>query len=496
MFQPLEISVDLGRREGAPPVYRQIADQIRADVAAGRLRPGDRLPPIRALARQLGVNRDTVALAYDALAADGMVESTVGRGTFVRAGVVRAGDAPFRPVLAPAVERLLRFERARPNYGAAPDSVPMHAPIPDTSLYPVAEFRRALARTLADAGGDLLRYGGPHGHAGLRAVLAERMSADGIQVEPHELVLCQGASQGISLALRLFAQPGDAIAVEEPCYTNALAALLALGLQAVPVPMTPDGADLGALAAALERPDVKALYTIPTFQNPTGITSSAARRRELLAVARACRVPIVEDASETDLHFGTPPPAPLAALDGGSVVHLSSFSKSLFPGARVGVVAARGAALDGLLALRQATDLSAALPMQAAVAELVRNGSYDRHLGRLRRELRRRCGTLVKTLEDELPAGVRFARPEGGLQLWLELPDPVDTRELLPDALRAGVSFAPGDQFLHDGRRSSGLRLSFAQAGETALRTGAQRLGAVVRARLDARPSPATDVHV
>ncbi len=494
----MQISLD-PRREGTPAVYRQIAEAVRAELAAGRLAAGDRLPPIRTLARQLGVNRDTVALAYEALAADGVVESTVGRGTFVRAG---AGEPPahppFRPALAAPVEQLLRFERALPCYGAPGDSVPMHALIPDPSLYPVVDFRRALARTLGEAGRDLLQYGGPQGHAGLRALLAARMTRGEIEVSADELVLCHGASQGISLALRLFAQPGDAIAVEEPGYTNALAALLALGLRAAPVPMTPEGADPEALAATLERREVKAFYSMPTFQNPTGITTSSARRRELLEVAAAARVPVIEDASETELHFGARPPAPLAALDTrGSVVHLASFSKSLFPGARLGIIAARGAALDGLLALRRATDRSAALPIQAAVAELLASGAYDRHLGRLRRVLRRRCSALVETLENELPATVRFARPDGGLQLWLELPDDVDTRELLPEALRAGVSFAPGYQFLHDGRASSDLRLSFSQVDDAQLRLGAQRLAAIVRTHLDARTAPGSAVvHV
>jgi DNA-binding transcriptional MocR family regulator len=177
---------------------------------------------------------------------------------------------------------------------------------------------------------------------------------------------------------------------------------------------------------------------------------------------------------------------PLAGLDAsGLVVHLSSFSKSLFPGARVGAVVARGRVVDALLALKHASDLSDSLPLQAALAELVETGEYDRHLARLRRVMRARRDALLETLEKELPEGSRWNTPEGGYQVWVELPNGIDTRDLLSDAIHAGVLFAPGSQFRHDGRAARDLRLSYAMADEDALRTGAQRLGKLVRERLN-----------
>jgi 2-aminoadipate transaminase len=486
---------------GGDPVYRQIADQIRSQIAVGTLAPGERLPPIRVLAGDIEVNRDTVALAYDELSAEGLVTSTVGRGTFVCAGAAPPVELPpkFEPVLSTAVERLLGFERTRPRYASGDDGVSMHALIPDPELYPVADFRRALTRVLSDDGGKLLQYGGPQGHAGLREALAGRLRQATVDVSADELVLCQGASQGITLALRLFTEPGDAVAVEEPTYSNVLAALLALGLRAVPVPMRPDGVDLAALEPVLARPDVKLFYTIPTFHNPLGTTTSLEHRRELLRIARASAVPVVEDTCEVDLRFRGRPVPSLAALDdSGAVIHLFSFSKSLFPGARLGLMATRGRALEGLLALRHASDLSGALPLQAALDDLVRSGAYDRHLSRLRRTLRARCDALTDALEEQLSGIADFVPPDGGYQVWVELPGIADTRELLPDALRAGVSFAPGYQFLADGRASSGMRLSFTQANEDALRTGVARLAEVVRARLATRPDApgSTGVHI
>ena len=175
---------------------------------------------------------------------------------------------------------------------------------------------------------------------------------------------------------------------------------------------------------------------------------------------------------------------PLAALDEhGLVVHLSSFSKSLFPGARVGSISARGRALEGLVALKHSTDLSDAMPLQAALEEFVRSGAYDRHLARMRRILRVRTEAILEALEREMPEGTLWTRPEGGYQVWVELPFEVDTRDLLADAAREGVLFAPGSQFFVDHGASRGLRLTMAQANEAEIRRGVAILGEVVRRR-------------
>jgi len=472
----------------AAPVYQQIAAWLRAEIEAGRLGAGDRLPTIRALADRLGVNRDTVALAYDALAREGRLESTVGRGTFVRRPEAAPAPAPFAPALSPLVERLLDFERARVRYAAPAGTVPLHSLVPDPALYPFDEFRRAITRVLARDGSDLLRYGVPQGHPGLREVLAARLRDEsGLRLSADELVLTQGASEGIALALRLFAAPGDVIAVEETTYHNVLSALAALGLRTAPVPMRDGAPDLAVLERLLERPEVKLFYTMPTFHNPLGTSTGLADRRALLALAGRVGKPIVEDAYEMDLRYAGRPVPSLATLDErGLVVQLLSFSKSLFPGARVGSIAARGRTVEALLALKHATDLGGALVLHAALAEFVASGGYERHLAKVRRTLRARRDALLDALAREMPEGVRWTEPEGGLQLWVELPAFVDTAELLPAAVRAGVLFAPGCQFRTDPRPSNGLRLSLALAGEEEIRRGVAALGRVVRERLRA----------
>ncbi|UCE87139.1 MAG: PLP-dependent aminotransferase family protein [Deltaproteobacteria bacterium] len=481
---------------GSAPIYLQIADYLRAEMEAGRLRSGTRLPTIRRLASELAVNRGTVSLAYEELAARGLVTSTVGRGTFVRAPAAAepvTPDAPgaFQPVFTAPVERLIDLENARPRYAADGDAIAFHALVPDPSLYPADAFRRALNRVLASEGAELLSYGGPQGHRGLREALAKRFAAAGMRHSADEIVLCQGASQGIALAMRLFAERGDVVAVEEPTYSNVLSAIASLGLKTAPVPMRETGLDLAALEHTLARPDVKLLYTIPTFHNPLGTSTSVEHREALLACAGRHGKPVVEDAYEMDLAYSGRALPPLAALDAaGLVVHLFSFSKSLFPGARVGSIAARGRLIDALLAMRNATDLGGALVLQAALSQFVADGDYDRHLARLRRTLRSRRDAMLAALRRHFPDGARWSEPSGGYQIWVELPEGLDSRDLLEDAQAAGVLFAPGFLFHHDGRPSRGLRLTIATADEAAIERGVAKLGERIHARLAAGPPP------
>jgi 2-aminoadipate transaminase len=488
----MEISSIQLEKNSGQSVYRQIASHIRTQIEQGALTEGFRLPPIRSLSVELGVNRDTVALAYETLAAEGWVESSVGRGTFVSrpSPVKEPGGRAAEIELAPAVKQLLAFESGNPRFGKPTDAIALHSLVPDPAFYPVDAFRRTLNRVLSAGGPELFLYGGPQGHPGLRDVVAQRLRDIGVMGGRDQIVLTHGASQGISLAVRLLASPGEAVAVEVPTYQNVLAALAALGVEAVPVAMGTDGADLESLERVVSRAEVKAFYTIPTFHNPLGTTTPVAHRRSVLEIARRAGIAIIEDASEMDLRYMGRAVPPLAALDGsGLVLHLSSFSKSLFPGIRVGAICAQGRVIEGLLALKHATDLSDSMPLQAALAEFLTEGEYERHLNRLRRELRERREALTNALASNMPQGSWWTEPEGGYQLWLELPFEVDTRDLLAEAAQAGVLFAPGSQFLPGRGPSRGLRLTIAQANSDEIARGIQILARVIEERLASEPA-------
>lgn len=502
----MRFSVDDGSDE---PVYQQIAAQLRVQIERGERAPGERLPAIRTLAAALGLHRDTVALAYEQLGRSGLVEARVGAGTFVRSllatgrsgaeGEARAlvadgAETParvpgFQLALAPPVEQLIALDNTRPRYASGEDVVALHRLIPDPRLYPIEEFAACFEAALREEGPSLFSYASPEGDPRLRRAIASRFRRYGMALAAEELVLCHGASQGISLVLRLFTQPGDQIAVEVPTYANVLSAAAAHGVTPAAVPMDAEGVEPEALDRVLARPEVKLFYTIPSFHNPLGTTTALARRRQILEIAARHGVPVIEDGFELDLRFRGRDVAPLAALDEtGIVVHLYSFSKSLFPGVRVGALAARGRALEGLVALKHATDLSDALTLQAALARFVESGAFDRHLVRIRRVLAARHAALAAALAAVMPPGTSWTEPEGGHQCWVELPFEVDTRDLLADAARAGVVFSPGTLFMPDARPSRGMRLAVAGVDEDEIARGLDALGRVVRERAARAP--------
>ncbi len=486
-------------RRGAKPVFRQIVDHLRRSIEAGRLAPGARLPPIRALARDLGVNRETVAGAYRELEALGLTESGVGRGTFVLPRPAKAEPAqpatarPFHPVLSRTVGALGALPAV--DYAAGPGAVRLERVPGCPSHYPADEFRRALAHVMRREGRALLEYGDPRGHEGLRRVLVERLARAGIASDPDDVVVTGGSTQGLAIAARLFCDPGDAVVVEAPSYPGTFATLLAAGLRLAPVPLGPDGLDLDALEAVLARGDVRLVYTMPTFQNPTGISTTLEHRRRLLAITARHGVPVVEDDFEKDLWVRGRVAPPLKALDrAGNVVYLGTFSKALFPGARVGWLVGDRRLGEAAVALKRSLDLASSPVLQAALAHFCQSGAYDRHVRRLARELGRRLDAAEAALAEHLPEGSTFTRPQGGFVLWVTLPAPLDTLALLPAARAGGVVYSPGQVFFTDQRRSSALRLSLAQADAGEIARGVRILGAVARAAL-ARPRAARAVH-
>ena len=486
MIIPLE-------RRGARPVFRQIVDYLRRNIESGRLPAGTKLRPIRLLASELGVNRETVADAYRELETLGLTQSGVGRGTFVLGGPVAgpgtspetatAGTRPFVPVLSRAAAATLALPAI--DYGTEARAVRFERVVPDPSLYPVEEFRKACNHVLRHGGRALLDYGDPRGHEGLRRLLVERLTAVGIETEPDAVVLTAGSTQALALVTRVFCDPGDAVVVEEPTYAGACAAFAALGVRPVAVPVRSDGLDLDALDTLLARAGARLLYTMPSFHNPTGITTTIEHRRRLLEITARHGVPVLEDDFEKDMRVRGRPVPPLKALDrSGQVVYVGTFSKTLFPGVRIGWIVGPPRVASAALGLKRATDLASSLPLQAAVAHFCHTGAYDRHLRRVAKELGRRLDRAAAALEAHLPEGSSFTRPEGGFAVWVTLPADVDTMALLPDAKRAGVVYSPGAIFYTDGRRSSSLRLSIGQAGPDDIERGVRALCDAARAVL------------
>ncbi|MDP9357488.1 MAG: PLP-dependent aminotransferase family protein [Chloroflexota bacterium] len=367
---------------------------------------------------------------------------------------------------------------------------------PAAELMPVARLQEAAAVVWADASRHL-GYGDVAGFAPLRDLVATRMAAQGIEAAPDSLLLTNGSQQGIDLIARLLLDPGDVVVVEAPTYLGALQVFDAFEATYLTVPTDADGLRIDALEQALaespRRP--KLLYTVPTFQNPTGSTMPPARREALLSVSRAHGILVVEDDPYGELRYDGPAEPALRALD-PEVVYLGTFSKTIAPGLRVGWLAAPPDLVTPLLTAREAGDIHNER-ITARIVHHAASGFLDDHLVGARAVYRGRRDAMLAGLADHLPSGARWTEPQGGFFVWVELPGGLSADALLPHAAGHGVVYLPGSWFYPDSSERGSLRLSFSTLSEEAITEGTRRLGRAVVAGLaergqvaHARPAP------
>lgn len=476
-------------RNSQVPLYLQIKNRLRDLILSGALPEGTQLPPERKLAATLGVTRGTVTNAYRELVADGLAEARVGRGTVVRrpsqtpSPTPLPSSPPWSELLVPQ-PRGLRDSLLRDLAQAArhPDTIALTAGVPAPELYPREAFQRMLMALLHSDDPGILGPCVTEGHPALREMIARRMAARGAEVTPAQVLVTTGSQQGLDLLARAFLEPGDAVVVEAPTYLGALQAFSGAGARLLSVPLDEHGLRLDILDGLLARHRPKLIYTLPTFQNPSGVTQDLERRLGLLAVAARYGIPVVEDDPYGPLYFEEPPPPPLKALDQrGSVIYLSTFSKILFPGLRLGWIAAPRVVIERLARIKQRADLYGNTLAQWATAAFLEAGCLDEHLERVRPAYRRRRDAMLAALAEHCPDLV-YEVPVGGFNLWCRLPHGLKARALLAEAGRQGVVFAPGELFYADGGGEDALRLNFSAHAEAQIREAIARLGRAVEA--------------
>jgi DNA-binding transcriptional MocR family regulator len=486
-------------RDSHIPLYLQIRNQLREMILEGTLSEGSRLPPERKMASALGVNRSTVVNAYRELGADGMVEGHVGRGTIVRRPPLSPFPQPpdhltahplvwneyFVPRAEGGRDPLLRDLMA---LLARADTISFAAGIPAPELYPLDDFRQAMTHVLNTAGQTLLQPCPVEGYYPLRQTIARRLAGRGATVRAENILIVTGSQQGLDLIARAFLGAGDEVVVEAPTYLGALQIFGAAGARLLGVPLDEEGMRLDVLENVLVRYRPKLIYTLPTFQNPSGCTMSPRRRLQLLELAHRRRVPIVEDDPYGELYYTSQAPSPLLALDqDGYVIYLSTFSKILFPGLRLGWVAAPRPVIERLSQIKQLADLHCSTLIQGAVHEFCQRGALDRHLDRVRDLYRQRRDAMLAALADVAPSGLEWDEPQGGFNLWCRLPSGLKARQLMAEAARQRVALVPGEVFYPDGGGQEEIRLNFSCPPVAQMEEGVRRLGLALTALLKKR---------
>lgn len=465
-------------------LYERTADRIAGMIARGTLRPGERIPSVRRLSREQAISPATVLMAYDLLERRGLVEARPQSGYYVRhaARAVPPGPAATTPRRQPTRVDVEELVWSVLDATRDPSLVPLGSPFPSPTLHPMAALNRTLAAVARRADPAAIARDLPPGHAELRRRIAQRYLGAGCSVDADEIVVTNGAMHAIHLCLRAVAAPGDAVAIESPCFYGLLQALETMGMRAVEVATHPrEGIDLGELAALIERHPIRACALMTTFQNPLGSLMPEAKKRELVALLARHDVPLVEDDVYGDLHHGQHRPPPAKAFDRrGLVLHCSSFSKTLAPGYRIGWAAA-GRFHERVTRLAFASTLATASLPQAALATYLGNANPDRHLRTMRQHLLVQRDAMIATVTQAFPADTRITLPEGGYQLWVELPGTVDALTLYRQALARDIWIAPGPLFSARRALRHHVRLNYGQPWTPATRTAVATVGRLAR---------------
>jgi DNA-binding transcriptional MocR family regulator len=399
----------------------------------------------------------------------------------VRPRIATAPPAPaqrLRGVMSSPVREILALTQQ-------PGVISFAGGLPAPELFDAEGLRAAFAHVLSDAAaGRTLQYSTTEGDPALRAAIAARLAARGLPTDGDELLVTSGSQQALTLVAAALVEPGDAILVEDPSYLAAIQAFQLAGARIIPVPCDDDGLDPDAVAALVRREQPKLLYTVPTFHNPTGRTLPADRRAALAGIAARQGLWIVEDDPYGELRYRGAASRPIAAHPEAEdrTIALSTLSKVLAPGLRIGWLRAPVGLRRSLAVAKQAADLHSSTVDQAAAARWLTTCDLDAHVEGLRRAYGPRRDALVEGLADVLPEGSRWTRPDGGMFVWVRLPSHWDAEALLPHALERQVAFVPGWPFYAGHPDRATLRLSFTAHTAQEIAEGLRRLRAAVDA--------------
>jgi 2-aminoadipate transaminase len=485
-------------RTDKTPLYVQIKRSISNLIQEGLLPPGSKLPASRELSQSLGVSRNTVMQAYQELESLGLITSHVGKGAFVsrymtsdrsrsRQGI--QGGISYEGLfsstwlrsntgLLSVMEQIARLEDEQ-------QVLSLDSDLPDRDLLPLEEFRECLQSAFRRFREDLLISGSPRGFEPLLEYLPVLLARRNILCEEGNLMVVSGLQQALSLVGRLFMDPGDTVILEHLTYPGALGVFRGLQSSCIGVPLDAQGLCIDVLERVLRHRSAKLLYTIPTFHNPTGTTLDAERRRRLVDLCREHNMVIVEDDFAHELGFEGREAFPLKVWDrSGGIVHVGSFSESLFPGIRLSWIVAAQPIIKRLSMLKQSSDLYTNRILQAALLEFCRKGYYERSLKRKRQVYRRKRDVMIKSMARHFPEEARFQKPEGGLFQWVDIPAHMDTLSLLLETRKKGVVFAPDRMFAVEEWKRSGFRMSFASAEEEKIEEGVRTIGETMKVML------------
>lgn len=467
------------------PLYVQIADQLVDAIESERLRPGDRLPAMRDLSRELDCALVTVSQAYELLTARGRATSRVGKGTFIAA--VPDRTQPFARRWEPDLPRLARAERMEGameqlTRATAPGAINLANGHPAPETFPLQDFARAFHRTLVEDPAELMQYRAASGDPDLCESLSGLLRARGCTSGPQDIIVCSGGQQAADLVATVLLESRSVVASESPTYSGTLGVFDARGVTYVEVASDADGVRPDDAERVFSEYRPRLLYVNPIAQNPTGAVLPQRRAKQLVALARRYDVVILEDQTGWQLTYDAAAPPPLAAFDtDGRVVVMESLSKSIFPALRIGYIYCKGTLVDALALAKARTDVFTSTLTQRALWRFMNSPAYARHLRSARALYLERRNAFIDALSERMPwADVR--PPAAGMNVWLPLPPRISTSAAFDACARQGVLVMPCEPFYPTRQGPPALRLSFGHLPVEDAKEGVRRLAAALNA--------------
>jgi DNA-binding transcriptional MocR family regulator len=470
---------------GRKPIYHKVYHQLRYQILSGERPIGSKMPPERKLADELGVSRNTVVRAYDELEAEGFIAGRMGSGRYVEPlppaaslshidwkGVHQLDNLVDYPS---HIAELLSVQVDHPGWiNFAHGDGGKHTVV--TSGF--SDYLRSTSERI-----DSYYFTSVQGHPLLREQIVAWMNLEQIS-SPEQVMITSGSQEALYFIVRLLARPGDAVVTEMPTYFGSLQLFQSLGMRVIPVPLDADGMHVDVLESILARYRPRFLYTVPTFHNPTGATLSLERRKRLLAISEKYQLPIVEDDAYRHLHLEHEPPPSLKQLDhSGNVIYINTFSKLLFPGLRVGWIAATRPLIRLLTRLKELSITTNTIG-QLALADFLRDNRLAAHLDYVRKLYREQSLAMETHLSRLREWGLSYEKPSGGFYYWISLPHELNARSLMIACQKRGVSFACGDMFLLREADQRYIRLCYTHEPAAQIERGMSILSEVIRKEL------------
>jgi 2-aminoadipate transaminase len=368
-----------------------------------------------------------------------------------------------------------------------PEVISFAGGLPAPELFPVEALKNACNAVLNEEGAASLQYSTTEGFIPLRAAISQRMKVIGIDSTIENVLITSGSQQAIDLTGRIFINEGDTIICESPTYLAAINAFKSYNPKFVEVAMDDDGMDMDQLEKTLqEHPNTKFIYTIPDFQNPTGRTLKLERRKRIIELANQYDVLIVEDNPYGAIRFAGEALPPVKYFDTeGRVIYISTFSKIFTPGLRLGWICADESFIEKYVAFKQTADLHTDSFAQRITAKYLELYDIDEHINKIKAVYKERCTVMLSCIEEFFPKNLSYSKPEGGLFIWVEFPESVDSRELFAECLTNNVAFVPGTPFFPNGTKNNALRLNYSNMPKEKIREGMKRMGEVLHRELE-----------